>query len=76
MSSKFDFSHDFEMEIATENPYSLTAACELGKQADEGFLGMHCVAANFLPNILQAASTDGDKLEIIFVIDRSGMFNC
>ncbi len=64
------------MEIATENPYSPTTACELGKQADEGFLGMHCVAASFLSNIPQAASTDCDKLEIIFVIDRSGMFNC
>ncbi len=73
LAGDFDFSHDLEMEIATEDPYSLAAACELGEKSGEGFLGMHCVAANFLPDIPLSTPTDGDKFEIIFVIDRSGM---
>lgn len=69
---EFDFSHDFEIELAYEDPHVLAAACEAGRNNAQGFLGMHCVAASFLPDIDQTAQSDGDKFEIIFLIDRSG----
>ncbi|VDD75944.1 unnamed protein product [Mesocestoides corti] len=72
LDGEMDLSHDFELELAVENPYALWAPCELGQADKGGFLGMHCVTANFLPDIPQSKAPDGDKLEIIFVLDRSG----
>nr|CDS32001.1 hypothetical transcript [Hymenolepis microstoma] len=67
-----DVVNDFEMEIALEKPHLLASPCEIGSLAKGGFLGMHCIAASFLPNIAQSRASDGDKCEIIFVLDRSG----
>ncbi|CDS35741.1 von Willebrand factor A domain containing protein [Echinococcus multilocularis] len=67
-----DLSHDFELELALQNPHALCAPCELGCASKGGFLGMHCITAAFLPNISQSPASDGGKREIIFVIDRSG----
>ncbi|VDO01884.1 unnamed protein product [Rodentolepis nana] len=64
--------NDFEMEIAMDKPHILASPCEIGSVEKGGFLGMHCIAASFLPNIAQSRASDGDKCEIIFVLDRSG----
>ncbi|VDM36336.1 unnamed protein product [Hydatigera taeniaeformis] len=67
-----DLRHDFEVELAVRNLHVLCAPCELGCRRKGGFLGMHCITATFLPNIPRTQAGDGDKREIIFVIDRSG----
>lgn len=67
-----DLSHDLEVEVALQKPHVLCAPCELGCTSKGGFLGMHCITATFLPNIPHSRASDGDKREIIFVIDRSG----
>ncbi|VDK26977.1 unnamed protein product, partial [Taenia asiatica] len=67
-----DLSHDVELEVALLKPHVLSAPCELGCASKGGFLGMHCVTATFLPNIPHSQASDGDKRELIFVIDRSG----
>ncbi|VUZ46092.1 unnamed protein product, partial [Hymenolepis diminuta] len=72
LSNTVDLVNDFEMEIALENPHVLASPCEIGSSTKGGFLGMHCVTASFLPSITQAQASDGDKCEIIFVLDRSG----
>lgn len=74
LSNAVDLVNDFEMEIALENPHVLASPCEIGSSTKGGFLGMHCVTASFLPSITQAQASDGDKCEIIFVLDRSGKF--
>ncbi|KAL5966196.1 von Willebrand factor A domain-containing protein 5A [Taenia solium] len=72
VSDGLDLSHDFELEVALLKPHVLSAPCELGCTSKGGFLGMHCVTATFLPNIPHSQASDGDKRELIFVIDRSG----
>lgn len=72
LANDVDMVTDFEMEIAQENPFILASPCEIGNSEKGGFLGMHCVTASFLPNVPQPQAIDGDKCEIIFVLDRSG----
>ncbi|KAM7540844.1 hypothetical protein Aperf_G00000031153 [Anoplocephala perfoliata] len=72
MQNDVDLVNDFELELALQNPHTLSSPCEIGNSSIGGFLGMHCVTASFLPNIPQSEANDGNKYEIIFVLDRSG----
>lgn len=67
-----NLENDFELELALQNYHVLSSPCEIGNSSMGGFLGMHCVAASFLPKVQQTGANDGYKYEIIFVLDRSG----
>ncbi|EUB58054.1 von Willebrand factor A domain-containing protein 5A [Echinococcus granulosus] len=65
--SHFDFTEDFQMEIAYDN-VSTFSAVECSSD-ENGFFSSDCVLVNFLPHFLTPYQTN---VEIIFVIDRSG----
>ncbi|CDS43780.1 von Willebrand factor A domain containing protein [Echinococcus multilocularis] len=67
LSSHFDFTEDFQMEIAYDN-VSTFSAVECSSDGN-GFFSSDCVLVNFLPHFLTPYQTN---VEIIFVIDRSG----
>ncbi|VDO09522.1 unnamed protein product [Rodentolepis nana] len=70
-----DSVQDFGLEITTHNSHELVSVLEVGNGIKESFLSNHCIAASFLPSIPQLEINDGQKCEVILIIDCSGNYD-